>query len=65
MKIIINLENETVDDLKLAIKKIQEEIEKRKIQAIKPVEDCSDKINLTEMLLKKNESMLKSQLKKN
>lgn len=62
MKIIVDLENETIDDLKLAIKKIQEEIEKRK--TTKTAENYLDKINLTEMLLKNKELILKNPLKK-
>ena len=55
MKIVIDLEKETVDDLKLAISKIEEEINRRK---------SIPKINLTEMLLKNKKSMLQKQLKK-
>ena len=61
MKIVIDLEEETVDGLKLAISKIQEEIERRKTGIVKPVETASDKINLTGMLLKNKYRMLKNQ----
>ena len=64
MKIIMDLEKETIDDLNLAIKKIQEEIEKRKTTITKTSENHSDKINLTEVLLKNKESMLRNPLKK-
>ena len=60
MKIVINLEEETIDDLNLAISKIHEEIERRKGVIVKPVETDSDKINLTDVLLKNKDQMLKN-----
>ena len=63
MKIIIELEKETVDDLKLAIEKIQEEIEKRKSSVPESVQSGSDEPDLTAFLLKNKEAMLKNQLK--
>ena len=60
----MDLEKETVDDLKLVIEKIQEEIEKRKITITKTNANHSDEINLTEVLLKNKESMLRNPLKR-
>ena len=69
MKIVIDLEKETVNDLKLAISKIQEEINRRNNittnlnVANKPAQQDT-KINLIEVLLKNKESMLNNPLKK-
>jgi len=66
VKIIIDLEKETVNDLNLAISKIQEEINRRKSVAVNSnVKNKSSqediKVDLTEMLLKNKNQMLKNQ----
>ncbi len=69
MKIVIDLEKETVEDLKLAISKIQEEINRRdtnttNLNATDKQPQQDKEIDITEMLLKNKESMLKNPLKK-
>ena len=67
VEIIIDLEKETADDLKLAISKIQKEIDRRNNvrtdlnAADKPAQQ-NIKINLTQMLLKNKDRMLKNRL---
>lgn len=70
MKIVIDLEKETTDDLKLAISKIYEEINRREgvttnLNVMNKSTQQNTKINLTEMLIKNKELMLKDQFKKN
>lgn len=70
MKIVIDLEKETTDYLKLAISKIYEEINRREgvttnLNVMNKSTQQNTKINLTEMLIKNKELMLKDQFKKN